>query len=70
MTTKTKEAEGNGSITTAKARELLLTEQRRRVETCKAELQQLLDRHRCRLDPYTVIRGGQIMTQLEIVPTE
>ena len=69
MSTKTKSAQSdNGQLSTLEAREVLAQEQQQRVDACRAELEQLLDRHRCRLDVAVVLRANSVTPQLQIVP--
>ena len=57
--------------TPAEARQILADEQRRRVEACKLELQQVLDKHGCGLRAAPVVTAdGRLAATVEIVATD
>ncbi len=71
MSKKDKEdGDGQGRITSAEAAEVIMEERRARVEQCRAELQQLLTKHNCGIQPVTIMRGNQVTQTIEIVPME
>ena len=49
-----------GSEALEKARELLETNKRLRLETCRRDLMELLKKHGCRLEPQVVIQDGRV----------
>jgi predicted KAP-like P-loop ATPase len=65
-------AEGNnlGELSLEEAQELLRAKRIERMQQFQKELEALQIKYRCRLDPVVTIRGGQIMTQIEIVPLD
>ncbi len=64
METKTK-------ITAEEAQALLREEAERRTQDCMAEVQTVLDKHRCRLQAVLVLTGGQMpLMEIRVVPLE
>jgi len=54
-------------VTAEEARALLAQDRQTRVEQCKAELEILLARCRCKLVPLTTIQGNQVISQIQII---
>ena len=54
---------------TEKLQRALIEDQRRRESECAAAVNEVLERYRCRLQPQTVIVGGQINSDVLIVAT-
>jgi hypothetical protein len=52
------------------AREVLEKERRARVEQCKAEIQKLLEAHKCRIEVTVILRAGQVIPQIDILAQE
>ena len=50
------------------ARKVIEKETLSRIEACKREINDALEKHRCRLDVSVLIKSGQVIPQLEIVP--
>jgi hypothetical protein len=56
------------AITPEAARAALDTERAARLDACRRELAELLARHRCVLDVSVLLRQGQVIPQLAVVP--
>jgi|YNPNPStandDraft_1061719.scaffolds.fasta_scaffold18054_2 hypothetical protein len=61
---------GPADLSLEEAQELLRAKRLERMQQFQRELEALQIKYRCRLDPVVTIRGGQIMTQIEIVPID
>jgi len=55
------------TITPTQARQLLQEEQQARVDECRRGIDALLQKHRCRLDVFVILRAGQVAPQVQIV---
>jgi hypothetical protein len=52
------------------ARELLAKERQARIESCVEEIQAVLKKYGCRLEPIVTLRAKQIFSQIRIVANE
>ena len=66
---QTKEPD-NGSITAEEAQAVLTEQRQQRVEKCRDEIQAVLEKYGCAIEPYVIIRRGAVMPQIEIVAND
>ena len=64
------ETTDNGSITVEEAHAILADQRQKRVDSCRDEIQAALEKYRCAIEPYVVIRRGAVMPQIEIVAND
>ena len=64
------ETADNGNITVEEAQAIIAAERQKRVEQCRDEIQAALEKYRCAIEPYVVIRRGAVMPQIEIVAND
>jgi len=57
-------------ITAEEARLAIEADRRERAATCQRELAEVLAKHRCRLDVSVLLREGQVIPQVAIVPND
>lgn len=55
---------------TKEARAAIEQERRERIEACSRDIAEVLQSHRCRLDVSVLLREGQILPQIGVVPED
>lgn len=55
------------AITLEDAEKVLAEEMKSRVAECQRDIEIALKAHRCRLEPYTIVRRGEVAQGFEIV---
>ena len=65
MGTKTAD---NHRPTSEEAREVLMQEQQANLQACRQEIDAVLEKHNCRLEAEMLLRAGQVIPRVQIVP--
>ena len=60
----------NGEVSTEDAKRVLQEEAQERVEACRAELEQLLEKHRCRLSVAMLLTEKGNLPRISIEPVD
>lgn len=50
------------------AKTIIEKERLERIEACKREIQAILEAHKCRLDVTVILKAGQVIPQVDIIP--
>jgi hypothetical protein len=50
--------------------QLIAIERERRARTCQVEIEALLKRHNCRLQPVMTLAGDKIMSTTQVIPLD
>lgn len=53
-----------------KARQIIMQERAVRIQSCQREINAILEKHKCRLDVFVILRAGQVIPQVEVVTIE
>lgn len=57
-------------MTTEQASQVLLAAQQARVKSCETEVQAVLEKHKCGILAVVTIAGGQVQSEVRIVPRQ
>ena len=52
------------------AKLIVAQERVQRVEKCKEEIEAALQKHKCRFEVMVILKAGQVVPQIDIVPVE
>lgn len=55
---------------TEEARQLIEQERRERAEKCRKGIQEVLELYKCRIEVSVILRAGQVIPQIDILPNE
>lgn len=52
------------------AKRIIMEERMRRTQTCQNEISAALQRHKCRIEATFILKAGQVIPQIEVIPNE
>lgn len=54
-------------VSTKEAEEVLILERNSRIEKCRSEIQQILDKYECMIDVSMILKQNQVIAQATII---